>query len=114
MSAERLKSAVQISALIRQTESVGGSAMVLAKGDADRGQIIVIAAKKGVICAVWERVLGRDGLYQWTRGFAQDIENKQSFDDSLARRRKFDPDLWIIELDIPDQTQLTAVLAAIG
>jgi hypothetical protein len=111
---QRLASAVLISALVRQTSQLGGFAAVLHKGDPSSGSILVIAAEKGVVSSLWERILGPKGRYSWTETFRQTIENKALIDDYVARRRQNDPDVWVVELDVPERTQFTAVLDSIG
>jgi hypothetical protein len=111
---QRLTSAVLISALLRQTSQLGGFAAVLHKGDPTSGSILVIAAEKGVVSSLWERILGAQGAYKWTESVHQDIENKAFIDDYVVRRRKNDPDVWVVELDVPERAQFTAVLDAIG
>ena len=46
-----------------------------------------------------ERLLHPDGRYAW-QSSRQEIENEEEFKSFLERRRKSDPDLWILELDI--------------
>ncbi len=104
----RLATGLLISALIRHTEAHGGFATILAKGDKTAGAILLTALEKGQISGLWERVFGGSGHYIWTRIGPQDIENHTAFDDYISRRRRSDPDLWVIELDIPDAAQFTA------
>ena len=104
----RLTSSVLASALIRRAESLGGFAAVLAKGDPGAGAILILAAEKGRLTGLYERLLGPTGAYEWARTGPQDIENKEEIDSFLARRRARDPDIWLIELDIPDAERFIA------
>jgi hypothetical protein len=49
-----------------------------------------------------------DGTPNWQKIWPQDTENKQELSEYLERRYKFDSDLWVIELDIPDAERLIA------
>lgn len=84
-----------VSALIRRIEAAGGSAMVLARGDATAGALLVLLAERGVMSGMVERSMGVDG-YAWrSTGPSDPAEHG----DYIARRRRSDPDLWVIELD---------------
>jgi hypothetical protein len=103
----RLTSAVLASALLRQAESAGGFGAVLAKGDSTAGAIAVILLERGKKACFLERLLQPDGLYAWQEN-RQDLENEAEFAAFLERRRRFDPDLWILELDIPSAERFAA------
>lgn len=104
----RLASGLIANAIVRQTQAAGGFATVLAKGDDTAGAILLLSAEKGRITGLFERVLRPDGRYVLERAGPQDIENQEEFDQYLARRRKNDPDLWLIELDIPEGQRFIA------
>ena len=95
MAPPRLAAGLLVSALIRRIEAEGGSAMVLAKGDATSGAMLVQLAERGVAGALLERRLGIDG-YEWAATGPADAGERR---DYVARRRRNDPDLWIVELD---------------
>lgn len=96
----RLPSGVLVSALLRRINDAGGIGMVLARGDAQAGAILVIAAEKGRSYRGLERGIGSDGkvalIAAGPRG--DDPDDLAAY---WRRRRTRDPDLWVIELDIP-------------
>ncbi len=96
----RLASSVLVTALIRRAESQGGFASVLAKGDATAGAVLVILAERGRKQRFLERILQPDGCYAWHQASSEAAENEEEFEKFLARRRRFDPDIWVLELDI--------------
>ncbi len=104
----RLASKVLVSALLRRAESEGGFGVVLAKGDSTAGAITLILAEKGRKLRIMERALQPDGRYIWQQIPTQAAENEEEVDRFLARRRKFDPDLWLIELDIASAERFAA------
>ena len=110
----RLTSAMLVSALVRRVGNEGGNAVIVAKGDATAGSIMLICLDKGVRTAFRERLLGTDGRYGWAAvGPAPDAEMNE-VDGWLARRRSRDPDLWIVELDIPNAERFAAETSGDG
>ena len=100
----RLATSVLAGALIRKAQGEGGFAAVLAKGDPTSGAILLILTERGANPRLLERLLQPDGNYAW----AQPIENSDEVPAFVARRRQFDPDLWLIELDVPSVERFTA------
>jgi hypothetical protein len=109
----RLASSVLVGALLRLAESEGGFGMVIAKGDPTAGSILVILLERGAQPRCYERLLHPDGNYAWeeTRQQPPDAEALREF---LARRRQYDPDLWIIELDIASAERFAAEMNSFG
>ena len=109
----RLSSAVLASSLLRRAQAEGGVGAVIAKGDSTAGAIAVILAEKGKKACFLERLLQPDGSYSW-QSSRQDVENEQEFTSFLERRRKSDPDLWILELDIASAERFAAEMNSVG
>ena len=104
----RLTSAMLVSALVRRVSDAGGAAVVVAKGDPTAGDILLICMEKGRTIAFRERVLRMAGGYGWeVVGPAGDAA-PETADAWLIRRRQRDPDLWIVELDIPNAERFAA------
>jgi len=104
----RLTSAMLVSALVRGADQRGGSAAVLAKGDATAGGILLVTYQKGTNPRLFERGLGAEGLPALIPAGPQDIANEQAVSDYWQRRRRFDGDLWVVELDIADAERFAA------
>ena len=104
----RLQSSLLVGALIRRAESEGRSAAVLARGDSTAGSILVILAEKGRKVRILERAMQGDGHYAWQDVGSQAVENEDEVGKFLQRRRKFDPDLWLLELDIASAERFAA------
>jgi hypothetical protein len=113
MSEPRLASSVLVSALIRHAEGQGGFASVLAKGDQTAGAVSVILREKGGNPRFFERLLEPDGRYRW-RESVQVFENEQELETFLKRRQNFDPDSWILELDIASAERFAAEMNSVG
>lgn len=114
MSAARLTSRLLASALIRRVEAEGGQAAVLARGDESAGAIIVALAEAGRTRGLRERALGPNGAYLWVACGPEPGEDETLLADYLARRRRLDPDLWIVELALADAEAVLAELVGIG
>ena len=104
----RVAASVLAGALIRKAEGEGGFGAVLAKGDPMAGSILVILLEKGGNPRLYERLLQPDGRYQWQESGSQRIENSREVPAFIARLRRFDPDSWLIELDIPSAERFAA------
>lgn len=98
----RLPAHLEVAGLIRRVGAAGGFATVLAKGEPDSGTILLVVRDPRNNPRILERMPQPDGSRSWTLNRAQDTENKDDFEDYLVRRRVQDPDLWMIELDIPN------------
>ncbi len=98
----RLASGVRVSALLRRVSGAGGFGAVLAHGDDTAGSIAVVIRDRGET-SLFEPVLGAGGGYDWVATAAGD-----AIAGWIERARRRDPDLWVIELDIPDAARFVA------
>jgi hypothetical protein len=104
----RLTAGMLVSALVRRVEQEGGSAAVLARGDAAAGALLIQLAERGVPGPLIERVLDRNGAYVWEPTGPEDPAMRG---DYIARRRRSDPDLWVLELDLPGAATIVGEVA---
>jgi hypothetical protein len=100
VSVARLPSGLEASAIIRRAESEGGFATVLHKGDPDRGALLLVITSRGRHIACLERQLAMDGRDLWNPVGPAESDGSAVLAEFLARRTRFDADLWLIELDI--------------
>jgi len=106
--APRLAASVLVGALLRRAQQEGGFGAVLAKGDEKAGEIIVILNERGRKAGLFERILQPDGAYNWQPIQSDIIDNEEKFSAFIERKRRFDPDLWLIELDIASAERFAA------
>jgi hypothetical protein len=104
----RLQTSVLVSGLLRHAEAEGGFGAVIAKGDSAAGSVLVILAEKGRKARILERLLQQEGRYSWQDTGPEELANDEDAEKFLARRRVLDPDLWILELDVPSAERFTA------
>lgn len=108
MSDARLPAHLEVSALIRAAEAVGGFGTVLQKGERDTGVILVLTLTKGRSGRLWERLPRIDGRRLFSIVREETTESGREFADYLARRAAQDRDAWLVELDIADAERLIA------
>ena len=109
----RLKSRFLVDLLLRRTESAGGFAAILAKGDETSGTILVQCSDRGEPGPLLERRFSAGGTYIWEAVGPTDPKDGESRANYQERRRKADPDIWLIELDIADAPRLVAEWGAL-
>jgi hypothetical protein len=110
----RLASGVMVSALIRAAEQAGGSAMVLAKGDATAGGILLLTIERGRNPHFFERGLGPDGRPGLIAAGPAQLADDREATAYWQRRRASDSDLWVVELDIASAERFAAETIGYG
>jgi len=110
----RLTSDVLVKALIRAAETQGGVGAVLAKGDRTAGAVAVILAERGIKRRFLERMLQPDGNYGWRDPGGEGERDEAAFAELVTRRRRTDPDLWVVELDIASAERFADEMTAFG
>lgn len=110
----RLATSLFASALLREVHARGGSGAVIRKGDPTSGALLLLCAEKGRVTAIYDYVLDLSGHYILATVAAQPPETVEAVEALCVKRQKFDPDLWIVELDIPNAERFIAEFAARG
>ena len=103
MTEARPASGLLVSALLRRISAAGGHGAVLSRGDATAGAILLVLADRGVTQRLLERGMTPDGSYGWVASGPKAIDDPTALSDYLERRRRNDPDLWVVELDAPEE-----------
>ena len=104
----RLASGVAVSALVRRVHAAGGSAMVLARGHAEAGAILILIMERGENPRFFERALGPTGAMELVPSGPGHLENDAEATAYWQKRRDRDSDLWVVELDIADAKRFAA------
>ena len=97
-----------VNALVRRANQLGGSAMVLARGDDTAGGILFLAYEKGRNPRFFERGLGARGIPELLPSGPAELADEAAVGDYWQRRRSRDADLWVLELDIADAERFAA------
>ena len=109
MSDSRLATHMLAGALIRQVQDAGGFATVLHRGDPTSGVILLQCLEKGQHKGFFERMADMKGGYHLVACGPSDASETQETSEYIARRRRSDPDLWLIELDVAQAERLAAM-----
>ncbi|QIL01550.1 DUF1491 family protein [Sphingomonas sinipercae] len=109
---ERLPAGLEASALLRLAEAQGGFGTILRKGDEERGALLLVVTRRGVHVACLERALAANGGYAWQAVGPAESSSAEDLADFLQKRTRFDEDLWVIELDIPQPERFVAETTA--
>jgi len=114
MTDDRLPAHVEVGGLIRAVQAAGGFGMVIAKGERDAGTLLVICCENGTNARLFERMPQLDGTRKWILAKSQDAENPHEFTEYCDRRKRQDPDTWIVELDIANGERFIGNEGTIG
>lgn len=94
----RLKTGFFVRALIRRVEVAGAQAYVVKKGSEEAGTIFLKIARLDGTCTVLNQARAGEGELVWSRPLGETCDEaraKTYFDKQM----KFDPDLWIVEIE---------------
>jgi hypothetical protein len=101
VSEPRLKSGLFVQAALRMGDRAGCPGMVLRKGDADAGGVLVVLhGRAGVQVLAQARTA--DGAPAWTRATGAAPVDQATADAYVSRQVSRDPDLWVVEFETPD------------
>jgi len=101
MSEPRVKAGLWVSMALRMGDRDGRPGVVLRKGDADAGGVLVVLhGREGM--TVLSQVRGSGTEVSWMRGTGADPVDQPTADAYVARQVRFDPDLWVLEFEAPD------------
>lgn len=92
----QLPASILVPALIRQVQAAGGFATLLSRGG-PYGNTILLVWRQAFVRA-YEKLPDASGGSVW-RMAAEGEDNVESF---IVRQRRFDPDIWVLELDVAD------------
>jgi hypothetical protein len=102
----RLKSGLYVSALIRRCESAGVQAFLVRRGAEEAGAVFLKVNRLDGTCFVLSpaqrAMLGEDEIGRaWTRPLGESADDAKAA-EYFARQLKFDPDIWIVEIEDRD------------
>lgn len=100
MSDARLATELEAAGLVRQAQAEGGFGTVLARGDAQRGALVLVVRERGRLFALLERALDRNFRYHWSTIESGPALSEERLAQISTARTASDPDLWLIELDV--------------
>lgn len=94
----RLKSGIFVRALIRRAEVAGAQGYVVKKGAEEAGAIFLKINRLDGTCLVLSQARGGDGEAVWMRPLGDWCDESRAA-PYFEKQQKFDPDLWIVEIE---------------
>jgi len=95
----RLKSGIWVSALIRRCAAEQVPAMVVARGHESAGGIFVKVNHLDGNAEVFSQARKGDGGQIWMCATGPEPVVETDADAYIARQMKFDPDIWVVEIE---------------
>jgi hypothetical protein len=101
MSEPRIKAGLWVSAALRLGTVDGKPGMVLRKGDADAGGVLVILRGRtgNMVLTQFRDAMGD---LAWMRGTGPIPVSEETADAYVKKQISYDTDLWVIEFDAAD------------
>lgn len=99
MSEARIQTEIWVQACVRRGNIDGIAVTVVHKGDPARGSVIVKLNCFEQGCVVLAETRDETGSRAWIRGTGANPVAEADADAYIARNRKYDPDLWVIEVE---------------
>ncbi|MDE8347236.1 MAG: DUF1491 family protein [Acidocella sp.] len=101
MSEPRIKAGLWVAAALRLGTVDNKPGMVIRKGDADAGGILVILrGRTGNM--VLTQFRDAEGELAWMRATGPAPVPEDAADAYIAKQIRYDPDLWVLEFDAAD------------
>jgi hypothetical protein len=98
----RVKAQLWVQMALRLGDRDGRPGMVLRRGDADAGGILVVLRNREGGLVVLSQTRTEGGALAWLRATGAEPVDQARADAYIDRQVKFDPDLWVIEFEAPD------------
>lgn len=96
---DRIQSSLWVGAEIRLANSRGTPMMVVRRGEAQSGVILVKINRLDGTATVLSQTRTPDGRLAWLRATGPDPVPEADADSYIDRQIRYDPDLWVLELE---------------
>ncbi len=94
----RLKAGIFVRALIRRAEVAGASAFIVRKGAEEAGAVILTVSRLDGTCLLLNQTRDGKGDLVWAQPLGDWCEETRAR-AWLDKQVRFDPDLWIVEIE---------------
>ena len=94
----RIKTAIQIKAIIRRAEVAGAQAFLVRRGQEDAGALYLKVSRLDGTFVVLNQARRGDGELVWTKPLGDSVDESGA-SKYLEKQLRFDPDIWILEIE---------------
>jgi hypothetical protein len=94
----RLKAGIFVRALMRRADVAGASGFIVRKGAEEAGAVIITVSRLNGTCLLLNQARDGKGNLVWARPLG-DWGDEPKARAWLDKQIKFDPDLWIVEIE---------------
>jgi len=95
----RLKTALWVNAMLRLHDQAAIPMVILRKGDADAGGVLIKLDRREHGISLWSQVRDPQGKLAWHNPHDSETVAEEDCAERIARALKRDPDLWVIEIE---------------
>ena len=100
---ERLPTRLWVEALVRRAEVAGAAGFIVQHGDDDRGDVLVKVSRLDGTAAAYIPSMDMDGDRIFLNVAAEGVgPDEREVDEYVARARRRDSDLWVVEIEDRD------------
>ena len=97
----RVKSRLRVDMAMRLGNAAGRFGVVVHKGDDDSGGVLVVLHGRDGL-RVLSQTRNAEGEIAWMRATGPAPVDQEAADAYVAKQRRYDPDLWVLEFESPD------------
>ncbi|MBV8799567.1 MAG: DUF1491 family protein [Alphaproteobacteria bacterium] len=101
MMPPRIKSEIQVKAIIRRAEVAGAQAFLVRRGQEDAGALFLKVSRLDGTITVLNQARRGNGELIWTKPLGESAD-EAAVTAYLDKQLRFDPDLWILEIEDRD------------
>ena len=106
MEFDRLKSSIWIQAQVRICSISNLSAYIIKRGDPDAGVIFLHINKLNGDNLIYYQTRATTGKIAWSQSIRNTPLDDKEAHDYLEKQKEYDPDLWILEIEDPEEKYL--------
>ena len=97
-----LRSDIWVAAYLRRVAVEGAFATLRRRGASEAGAIFVVVDRLDGRLALYEPAPSLDGERRWIRAHSAEWIDPADADARIQRQLRFDPDIWIVDVDARD------------
>lgn len=100
---DHLPTYIWVDSLVRRAGMAGAGAYVVSKGDRERGDVLVKVSTLNGEAALFapSALMAESQSFDWLPDAGKFVV-ESDVDELVQRRRRYDPDLWVVEIEDRD------------